>query len=249
MMLVGCSAPSIGAYPEGDAVNLPQDKENPDEKADAGGGPRIATRSKQTLTVTISGAGKGAVTSAPAGVTCNGTTCTGTFDKGTAVALTATAASGSIFKGWTGSCSGPGSCSPFLNSDLTVTAEFVTLDGAWTGTYTHKQPAGNCNFSNAGTLTMNLTTGATPTSSMTGTGFEVRNTGTCEIVQPNPRDGSSAAASVSVSGDTITGTWTVAIPNTSGPLPLPFTAKVAGNKITGSWTCANCSGSFSMTKQ
>jgi hypothetical protein len=54
-----------------------------------------------TLTVTKSGAGSGTVTSDPVGVDC-GTDCTETYASGTPVTLTATAAPGSLFAGWSG---------------------------------------------------------------------------------------------------------------------------------------------------
>src|SRR5712692_4652763 len=55
-------------------------------------------------------AGDGTVTSAPAGINC-GTTCSASYATDTAVTLTATATTGSTFRGWTGGgCSGTGTC-------------------------------------------------------------------------------------------------------------------------------------------
>ncbi len=51
--------------------------------------------------VTTVGTGKGSVTSNPAGINC-GNTCSADFTNGTSVKLTATAASGSAFSGWSG---------------------------------------------------------------------------------------------------------------------------------------------------
>src|SRR3989338_3031465 len=53
------------------------------------------------LTVAISPAGGGSVSSTPAGISCP-TTCTANFNSGTVVALTATPASGYTFTSWTG---------------------------------------------------------------------------------------------------------------------------------------------------
>src|SRR5205823_3557165 len=62
------------------------------------------------LTVSKAGTGSGTVTSSPGGITC-GATCAASFASGTAVTLTATAAAGSTFTGWSGGgCSGAGSC-------------------------------------------------------------------------------------------------------------------------------------------
>jgi hypothetical protein len=76
-----------------------------------------------TLTVSKSGAGSGTVTSSPAGISC-GTACSHSYVQGTAVTLTAKAAAGSTFAGWSGPCSGTGTCSVTTNADTTVTAKF-----------------------------------------------------------------------------------------------------------------------------
>ena len=60
------------------------------------------------LTVSKGGTGSGTVTSSPAGINC-GSTCSATYNSGTSVTLTAAAASGSTFGGWSGACSGTGS--------------------------------------------------------------------------------------------------------------------------------------------
>jgi hypothetical protein len=75
------------------------------------------------LTVTVSGAGIGTVTSSPAGLTCSAV-CTATFPSGTSVTLTAAAASGSSFAGWTGACSGTATCTVVLDQARAVTARF-----------------------------------------------------------------------------------------------------------------------------
>ncbi len=63
----------------------------------------------QPLTVGMTGAGSGTVTSLPAGIAC-GITCTANFAYNTVVTLTAVADSGSTFSGWSGECSGTGDC-------------------------------------------------------------------------------------------------------------------------------------------
>jgi uncharacterized repeat protein (TIGR02543 family) len=90
-----------------------------------------------TLAVTRAGSGGGTVTSTPAGITCGGD-CAEDYREGTAVTLTATPASGSVFAGWSGACSGQAStCSVTMTSDQSVTATFAplyTLTVARTGT-------------------------------------------------------------------------------------------------------------------
>jgi hypothetical protein len=76
-----------------------------------------------SLTVSSGGSGGGTVSSAPAGIDC-GTTCAHDFAAGTSVTLTATAASGSVFTGWTGACAGDGSCVVAMSAASVVTASF-----------------------------------------------------------------------------------------------------------------------------
>jgi hypothetical protein len=72
----------------------------------------------RSLTVKKAGSGSGTVS-------CNGGTCTTSYGEGTTVTLTAAAAAGSTFAGWSGGgCSGTGSCKVTLDSDTTVTATF-----------------------------------------------------------------------------------------------------------------------------
>ena len=72
--------------------------------------------STRTMMVVKLGAGSGTVSSAPNGIAC-GATCTATYPDATSVTLTAAAAAGSTFAGWTGACTGTGTCQ-------------VTMDGA-----------------------------------------------------------------------------------------------------------------------
>lgn len=76
------------------------------------------------LAVASAGTGMGTITSSPAGINC-GTTCTASFPIGTAVTLTATAAAGSVFSGWTGACTGTGACTVPLTGAATVGAQFT----------------------------------------------------------------------------------------------------------------------------
>jgi hypothetical protein len=75
--------------------------------------------------LTVTKNGSGTVTGSPTGIDC-GIACSASYASGTTVNLTATAASGSIFAGWSGGgCSGTGTtCSVTLTASTTVTATF-----------------------------------------------------------------------------------------------------------------------------
>jgi PASTA domain/Divergent InlB B-repeat domain len=179
--------------------------------------------SKDTLTVTRGGPGTGTVTSSPAGIDC-GSTCSSSFDSGTQVTLSATAAAGSVFEGWSGGGCGPasgtGTCKVTLSADTTVNAIFgtpalitrtlsVSLAGTGSGTVT-SSPAGISCFAtcssqfNAGTQ-VTLTATADSGSTLAGwSGGGCSGTGVCVIT---------------LNGDTnVTATFSA-----SSPAPPPVT--------------------------
>jgi hypothetical protein len=104
------------------------------------------------VSVTEAGTGSGAVSSAPAGITCP-SACSADFASGTHVTLTATPAAGSSFAGWSGgTCTGTSTCTFTITAATTVIANFnsgtagnftltVTEAGDGTGTVT-SVPAG-----------------------------------------------------------------------------------------------------------
>lgn len=144
-----------------------------------------------SLTASTAGNGSGNISSSPAGINCPAT-CSQSFSSGTPVTLTATAAFGSTFTGWSGACAGTGTCFVTMNSAINVTANFtlntynltVTKAGAGSGTVT-STPAGiNCggtcsSFYNFGT-TITLT--AAPSSgTFVGWSGGCTGTGTCIV--------------------------------------------------------------------
>ncbi|MEM6861768.1 MAG: hypothetical protein AAF627_13610, partial [Myxococcota bacterium] len=66
------------------------------------------------LTVSLSGPGVGSVSSDPAGIDC-GADCDETFGIGAMVSLTATAAAGNRFAGWSGDCVGMADCTVLMD--------------------------------------------------------------------------------------------------------------------------------------
>ncbi len=77
----------------------------------------------QILEASTSGSGQGTVTSSPAGIACPGA-CEAELNAGAVVTLTATPAPGSAFVGWSGACTGTGSCQVTLGAATSVDAEF-----------------------------------------------------------------------------------------------------------------------------
>ncbi len=97
--------------------------------------------------LTIAGNGHGVVTFSPAGsrASCSAS-CRSRYSSGTEVTLVATPDTNMVFGGWTGDCSGAGSCSVTMTASHTVRATFykqssgapqqlsLTLQGSGTGT-------------------------------------------------------------------------------------------------------------------
>jgi len=83
-----------------------------------------ATFYQLPVTLTVSVAGDGSVTSTDGYINCPGT-CTHVYQPNTQVTLNAAAASGWSFSGWTGACMGVGSCVVTMTQNLAVTAVFV----------------------------------------------------------------------------------------------------------------------------
>jgi sugar lactone lactonase YvrE len=144
----------------------------------------------ETLTVTVSGSG-GTVTSSPAGIACPGT-CSAVFALGTKVTLSASAALGFKFMGWSGACSGTGSCVVTMSSAQSVTATFIaepaqtlTLTTSGSGSVT-SMPAGiscpgTCSASFAYGTTVTLTASPAGGYTFAGWGGACSGTGACAV--------------------------------------------------------------------
>ena len=81
------------------------------------------------LSVAKDGSAAGTVTSTPAGIAC-GSDCSESYAAGTSVTLVATPDAGATFTGWSGACTGTGTCSVTLDADRTVTASFAPAAAA-----------------------------------------------------------------------------------------------------------------------
>jgi hypothetical protein len=88
-------------------------------------GPAVPDPGQQnSLNVTKAGSGSGVVTSSPAGISC-GSDCSEVYTSGTVVTLTATPDANSSFGGWTGACTGNGTCTVTMDAAKSVSPLFV----------------------------------------------------------------------------------------------------------------------------
>ncbi len=129
------------------------------------------------LTVTKSGSGSGTVTSNTGGINC-GSTCSANLTSGTTVTLSAAPASGATFGGWSGACSGTGSCVVTMSAARTVTATFngssttpgvlaVNAGGAAAGDFAADANfSGGSTYSNTSTIDTSRLTGTVPPQSV-----------------------------------------------------------------------------------
>jgi Divergent InlB B-repeat domain/SMP-30/Gluconolactonase/LRE-like region/NHL repeat len=91
-----------------------------------------------SLAITLTGSSGGTVTSNPNGVACP-STCSANFLSNSTVTLTATAINGWIFSGWSGACTGLGTCTVSMTAPKSVRATFspvltVSVGGTGAGT-------------------------------------------------------------------------------------------------------------------
>ncbi|HEY4511789.1 MAG TPA: IPT/TIG domain-containing protein [Candidatus Paceibacterota bacterium] len=87
--------------------------------------PAPTVTTSYTLTTNVTGAGS----VSGGGVNCGygiGSSCTKSLSSGTQVTLSASPYSGYVFSGWSGACSGTGSCSITFDSNKSVSATFST---------------------------------------------------------------------------------------------------------------------------
>lgn len=113
-------------------------------------GPTVQIVPGRILSVSKTGNGSGTVTSSPSGIDC-GSQCSSAFETGAQVTLTAVAAPGSTFIGWTGACRGTGTCTVRMSANQAVTAEFrstgalvVSRIGTGSGTVSSRTSRVSC---------------------------------------------------------------------------------------------------------
>jgi endoglucanase len=203
------------------------------------------------LALTKAGSGAGTVTSNPTGINC-GSTCSANYASGTSVTLTAAAASGSTFAGWSGACTGTGACTVSMTAARAVTATFngsssfalsVTKAGTGAGTVT-SSPAGincgtTCSANYANNTSVTLTAAAASGSSFAGWSGACTGTGSCVLSMTAARN-VTATFNTSGTGGTcanpVTFTNNTGNFNTTGGVCYRTANNIAG------WGCSNFDG-------
>jgi sugar lactone lactonase YvrE len=147
------------------------------------------TFSSFSLAISLTGSSGGTVTSNPAGIACPDT-CAANFLSGSTVTLIATAINGFTFSGWSGACTGSGTCNVSITAAKSVQAVFkpiltVSVGGTGIGTVT-SNPAGiSCPGTCSGSFTGGTVVALTPTaasgSTFVGWGGACSGTGGCTV--------------------------------------------------------------------
>jgi len=225
-----------------------------------------ATFTLRRFTLTVTKNGSGTVTSVPSGINC-GADCTEDYNAGTPVQLTAVPNAKQVFTGWSGACSGTGTCDVIMDANTTVTATFelnrltVVRSGDGNGTVT-SNPAGiscggNCTEDYDAATSVTLTAVASGGSRFVGwSGGGCSGTGTCVVLM----NGATTVTANFADLDTLTvsrtggGTGTV----TSNPAGIncggdcteeyldgtlvTLTATATGGSIFTGWSGVSCPG-------
>jgi len=200
----------------------------------------VPSAATYTLTTAVSPAGGG---------TINPAAGPHTYNFGTTVTVTATPASGYVFSGWSGACSGTGACSVVMNANKTVTANFtagytLTIAVSPAGSGTTSPAAGTYTYTSG---TVNIT--ATPASGYVFSGWSgaCTGTGTCSVtmsanrsVTANFTSGYTLTTAVSPTGGGTTNPAVGAHVYSSGTV-VPVTATPSTGYVFSSWSGA-CTG-------
>jgi uncharacterized repeat protein (TIGR02543 family) len=177
------------------------------------------------LTATIAGTGSGSISqsSSATGTSC-GDECTA-YPDGAVVTVTAVAATGSTFAGWSGACSGPGSCTVTMTQNQSVTANFspqsfdLTVATAGSGSGTVSQSASVAGTSCGAGCTaypdntvVTLTANAASGSTFAGWSGACSGTSTCTVTMNQSQ---TVTATFNTNGGSSgTETWTVTLTGT-----------------------------------
>ena len=197
-----------------------------------------------TLTITKPGLGTGTVDGVLAGINC-GSVCGANYPEATIVTLTARAAAGSTFTGWSGACSGTqSSCSVTMTQARSVAAAFysnnaaLTVTKAGTGSGTvGSYPAGiNCGSTCSSDFFVNssVTLAATPAAGSVFIGWTGACSGsTCTVSMAGAQNVTAIFGSLWLGlGVTKAGTGSGTV--TSSPAIIDCGSTCSGNFANGS---------------
>ncbi|MBK7002493.1 MAG: serine protease [Rhodoferax sp.] len=147
-----------------------------------------------------------------------GTTCSASFASGASVTLTATPATGSTFSGWSGACTGTGSCTVSMTAARNVTATFTQSVSPPVCTLS-ANPA-TISVGGSSTLTANCTPAATSYTWTGGTCVETQPGATCTVTP-------TATTVYTVVGTNSGGSGTAASATVAVASPSNYTLSVA----------------------
>ncbi|MDH3209714.1 MAG: hypothetical protein OEL91_04960, partial [Burkholderiaceae bacterium] len=153
-------------------------------------------RTPLPLSVTRTGTGIGSVSSSPGGIDC-GAICKYSMPADTTVTLVPSAADGSYFAGWRGSCTGTGACTVTMSAARSVTAVFtrhnyvLSVSKSGNGSVT-SSPAGiscgsACKKTLASNTVVSLTAKPAKGWAFTGWSGECSGTSTCTVSMTSAR--------------------------------------------------------------
>jgi formylglycine-generating enzyme required for sulfatase activity len=166
----------------------------------------------RTLTIGIGGTGNGQVTSSPAGISCTkndlnvGGACVQNYLDGTTVTLTAAAAAGSGFAGWSGACSGPDACVVSMTAARSVLATFMR--GSFNLSTSPSATSVSAGQSLVGTVSVNRTNNYLGAVALSATGAP---TGVSVSFAPATVAANSSTMTIDVSAAVAPGTYSVTI--------------------------------------
>jgi hypothetical protein len=196
------------------------------------------------LSASKSGDGAGTVSADSGGLDC-GSTCTAAYLNNTVVSLTATAAAGSDFFGWTGACTGTGPCQVTMSQARSVTANFrarKTLTSARAGSGTGSvasSPGGvdcgaTCSSAFPDSTVVTLSAAPAGGSVFSGWSGACSGTGPCVVTMDQARSVTATFAQIDADGD---GSPQLQDCNDNNPAIHPGATEIPGNAVD-----ENCDG-------
>ena len=197
-------------------------------------------KSAYSLTLNKAGTGTGTVTSTSnptqaSQINC-GTSCTTqavSYVSGTVATLTASAASGSSFAGWSGACTGTGNCVVAMDAAKTVTATFDLILASFDFSLSNGgNKAVNIGSSVTNLITATLVSGTTQSVGFSASGLPAGATAGFNPGLCNPT--CTSTITINTVSTTPSGAYTIIVTGTAGSVVRTTTFTLTVNKITPS---------------